>query len=72
MGRVMLMFRGLVSPGQVLEGAMKDVEFKLFTPQGECRGATSLLSMGLHTESGVEGEIFVSAFPTSLEVGFSL
>ena len=47
------------------------MEFKLFNPQGEGRVATSLLIVGLHTESGVDGEIFVSAF-TSLEVGFSL
>lgn len=71
MGLFMLLFRSLVSPGQVLEVGMQDVEFKLFNPQGEGRVATSLLIVGLHTESGVDGEIFVSAF-TSLEVGFSL
>lgn len=58
----MLLFRGLVSPGRVLEVAMQDVEFKLFTPQGERRGATSLLSVGLHTESGVDGEILSQPF----------
>ena len=67
----MLLFRGVVSPGQALEVGMQDVEFKLFTPQGECRVAISLLIVGLHTESGVDGEIFVSA-STSLEMGFSL
>ena len=63
MGLFMVLFRGLVSPGQVLEVGMQDVEFKLFTPQGERRVATSLLIVGLHTESGVDGEILSQPLP---------